>query len=73
MLHFACASDHKVETFANILRDIEPDFEELHATMKDLKWFPKLEKFISHYCYECKYIFDVNKCGQEKFRIYKAP
>ena len=73
MLSFASASDCEVEAFANILREIEPDLEELHATKKDLKKLPKLKKFLSHCCYERKYVFGVKKCGQDGCKICKAP
>ena len=61
MLSFASASDHEVEKFANILCDIEPDLEALHAAKNDLKKLPKLKEFLSHCCYECKYVFGVKK------------
>ena len=68
---FCAASDHKIEGFFDILRNIEPNITQEHQKRKCLSDLPKLKEFIDHCCYFRRYVFGVKKCGESNCKICK--
>ena len=72
ILSFASASDDELQEFSRVLHTIEPGLDGTNPTKKDLAKFPKLSEFLTHCCYQRKYVFGVKKCGKSDCK-WSAP